>query len=291
MDGIYKSLILNNEVSLSIIEDTCFLNKEIEYHNMTPLTAAAFGRTATASIYMASTLKNDRDKLSITVSGNGVGGKIITSCDGTLNIRGYIENPRAELPLKPNGKLDVAGCVGKGRINVVRSMGLKEPYTGSSEIISGEIAEDFSYYYLTSEQEPTAFALGVLCKDNPKCECIGAGGVIFSLLPFASEESIRKVEEMCGNFKSISSIISSIGAQGIMKEYFPGVEFDYREIKNKCVCSNNYIDRILLSLGEDEALDIIKERGNVEIKCEYCEKNYIYDLEKVKKIFSKSKKK
>ena len=126
MGKIYKTLILNNSISLAILDTTDIVNEAIEIHNLTPLTAAALGRTMTASLFMASNLKNDGDKLSVTISGNGVGGHIIVSVDSKLNVRGYIDNPSAELPLNSIGKLDVKGCVGEGRITVTRTMGLKE---------------------------------------------------------------------------------------------------------------------------------------------------------------------
>ncbi|MBO5712700.1 MAG: Hsp33 family molecular chaperone HslO, partial [Clostridia bacterium] len=218
MGKIYKTLILNGHVSLTVIESTDIVNQAIKYHGLTPLTAAALGRTMCASIFMASNLKNKSDKMSVTVSGDGVGGHIIVSADSNLNVRGYIDNPKAELPLNAKGKLDVAGCVGKGRISVVRSTGLKEPYTGSSQIISGEIAEDFAYYYAVSEQEPTAMALGV--KVASSGECVGAGGVIIQALPFASDESLKKAEEIMGELKAISTLIQEIGAEGVLKKFF-----------------------------------------------------------------------
>ena len=133
MGAIYKTLIMDGKISLSVIESTDIVNSAIKFHNLTPLTAAALGRTMTATVFMSSNFKNECDKMSVTISGDGVGGHVIVSADSNLHIRGYIDNPSAELPLKPNGKLDVGGAVGKGRLTVVKSMGLKEPYTGSAE--------------------------------------------------------------------------------------------------------------------------------------------------------------
>ena len=283
MGKILKSLIFGGNISLSLIDSTDIVNKAIEYHNLSELTAAALGRTLTASIFMASNLKNKGDKLSVTVSGDGVGGHIIVSADSDLNVRGYIDNPGASLPLKPNGKLDVAGCVGRGRITITRSMGLKEPYTGSSEIISGELAEDFSYYYAVSEQEPTAMALGVKVQGG---KCIGAGGVVIQALPGATDEDIIKAEELISNFTDISTKINELTLDGIIEKYFSGCNFTEKCTQYHCICSNDYIDSILISLGKAELLDIIKTQGKIEVNCQYCDKKYLYNLEDVDKLFT-----
>jgi molecular chaperone Hsp33 len=283
MGRILKTLIFEGNISLSLIDSTDIVNKAIEYHDLSELTAAALGRTLTASVFMASNLKNEGDKLSITVSGDGVGGHIIVSADSSLNVRGYIDNPKASLPLKANGKLDVSGCVGKGRITITRIMGLKEPYTGSSEIISGELAEDFSYYYAVSEQEPTAMALGVKVSGNG--ECVGAGGVIIQVLPGVTEEEIAKAEEIISRYPDISTIIETIGAKGLIERDFSEYEFTERKAEYKCVCSNDYISSLIISLGKEEALSIINEVGKIEIKCQYCDKNYIFTKEETENLF------
>ena len=177
MDKLLKGLIYDGELSVSVIKNTDMINRAIEIHGLSPVCSAALGRTLTVCTFMSSGLKSDKDKLSITVAGDGKGGKITVCGNGKLQIRGSIDNPKVDLPLKPNGKLDVSGVVGKnGRITVIRSMGLKEPYSGSSELVSGEIAEDFTAYYYFSEQQPTAMALGV--KIGVDGKCVGSGGVI-----------------------------------------------------------------------------------------------------------------
>ena len=284
MGKIYKTLILNGHVSLSIIESTDIVNQAIKYHGLTPLTAAALGRTMCASLFMASNLKNKGDKMSVTVSGDGVGGHIIVSADSNLNVRGYIDNPKAELPLNSIGKLDVKGCVGNGRITVVRSTGLKEPYTGSSQIISGELAEDFAYYYAVSEQEPTAMALGVKVSNNGNC--VGAGGVIIQVLPGVTDEEITIAESLISKYPDISSIIENIGAKGLIERDFNEYEFTERNAEYKCICSNDYITSLIISLGKDEAFSIIEEVGKIEINCQYCDKKYVYTKEETEKLFN-----
>ena len=199
-------------------------------------------------------------------------------------MRGYIDNPSATLPLKPNGKLDVKGLIGEGRLSVVKSMGLKEPYTGASKLISGEIAEDFAYYYTVSEQTPTAMALGVKVSKTGKC--VGAGGVIMQVLPGCSLDKIERAEKLIAKFNNVSSIIEEIGAENLCKEYFSGYTFDKYEPTYKFICSKRYVDKIVLSLGKNEAESIICEQGKIEVICPYCSKKYTYLDGDVSKLFT-----
>ena len=269
-----------------MLDTTEMVNKAIKIHNLTPLTAAALGRTLTVSTFMASNLKNDGDKLSVVVAGDGVGGKITVCGNGNLCMRGVIDNPEATLPLRADGKLDVGGCVGRnGRITVTKSMGLKEPYSGSSKLVTGEIAEDFTAYYAYSEQMPTAIALGV--KIGKTGKCVGAGGVIIQALPFATEEDLVKAENIMKNFSNISTLIEEKGAEGVLKEYFGDI--DYREYnpEYKCLCNRNYVKGILTSLGEKEVNDIIEKEGSVKVSCQFCNKEYVFGKEDADKLFKK----
>lgn len=286
MNKLLKGLIYNDNLTLSVLDTTEMVNKAIKIHNLTPLTAAALGRTLTVSTFMASNLKNDGDKLSVVVAGDGIGGKITVCGNGNLCMRGVIDNPEATLPLRADGKLDVGGCVGRnGRITVTKSMGLKEPYSGSSKLVTGEIAEDFTAYYAYSEQMPTAIALGV--KIGKTGKCVGAGGVIIQALPFATEEDLVKAEDIMKNFSNISTLIEEKGAEGVLKEYFGDI--DYREYnpKYKCLCNRNYVKGILTSLGEKEVNDIIEKEGRVKVSCQFCNKEYVFGKEDADKLFKK----
>lgn len=285
MGKIYKTLLFDGKISLSVLETTDIVNEAIKFHKLTPLTAATLGRTMTASLFMASNLKNEGDKLSVSVCGDGVGGHVIVSVDSALRVRGYIDNPSCELPLNEKGKLDVKGCVGKGRITVCRSMGLKEPYTGSAEIVSGELAEDFAYYYTVSEQEPTAMALGVLMGGDGNC--LSAGGIVMQALPGCDDQTAQKAQDIILKFQDISAQIQKLSVKGIINEYFKGYYFTERNAEYKCICSNDYIDGLLLSLGKEELYDIINEQGKVQIECQYCDKKYVYDKTSVDKLFNK----
>ena len=233
---------------------------------------------------MSSNLKNKGDKLSITVAGDGVGGKITVCGNGELCMRGYIDNPTAELPLRADGKLDVGGCVGRnGRLTVTKSMGLKEPYSGSATLVTGEIAEDFTSYYANSEQQPTAIALGV--KIGKDLTCVGAGGVIIQALPFATEKNLIKAEEIMSKLTNVSTLIEEKGAEGVLKELFGDIDYFTFYPEYKCLCSREYIERVLISLGKEEIDDIIQKEGAVKVGCQFCNKEYIFTKEDADKLF------
>ena len=282
MDVLYKGVAFDNNISVTVIEATDMINEAIKIHNLSPLAAAALGRTMIASTFMASTIKSEGDRLSVTVSGNGVGGHIVVAGDALLNMRGYIDNPQCYLPLNAKGKLDVAGCVGKGRITVLKSMGLKEPYTGSAEIVSGELAEDFAAYYTYSEQQPTGMALGV--KIGVDYKCIGAGGVIFQTLPNATEESIEKAERIILSLGDISTIMQNEGAESFVKRVFNDYSYEVYYPKYNCVCTKEYIDSMLITLGADELYATLKKEGKIEVNCHFCNSKYVYTEEDVVKL-------
>lgn len=287
MNKLLKTLIFDGQLSLSVLDTTEMVNDAIKIHNLSPVAAAALGRTLTACTFMSSNLKSETDKLSVTVAGNGVGGKITVCGNGELAMRGTVDEPQADLPLKPDGKLDVGGFVGNtGRLTVVRSMGLKDPYSGSSALVSGEIAEDFTAYYAYSEQTPTAMALGVLIDKDGSSS--GAGGVVIQAMPGATEENLAKAEEVISGLSDVSKKIKELGAEGILKKYFGDFGADkYEEYhpEYKCLCSREYIEGVLRSLGKEELKDVIKKEGAVKVDCQFCRKEYVFTDEDVDKMF------
>ena len=284
MNKLLKTIVFDNEITLSVLDTTDMVNEAIRIHKLSPLSAAALGRTLTVCTFMSSNLKNRGDKLSVTVKGDGVGGKITVCGNGDLNMRGFIDNPQADLPLRPDGKLNVGGCVGKnGRLTVVRSMGLKDPYTGSSELVSGEIAEDFTAYYAFSEQQPTAMALGVKIGTDGKC--VGAGGVIVQALPGASDNSLFLAEQITKDCANVSTLIEQHGAEWIVKELFFTDKYTEYNPEYKCLCSREYIEEVLISLGKAEPNDIIEKEGSIKVDCQFCDKVYEFTQADVDKFF------
>lgn len=284
MNKLLKGLIFNDEISLSVLDTTDMVNEAIKIHNLSPVAAAALGRTLTVCTFMASNLKNDRDKLSVTIAGDGAGGKITVCGNGNLDMRGFIDNPQVDLPLRADGKLDVGACVGKnGRLTVVRSMGLKDPYSGSAELVTGEIAEDFTAYYAYSEQQPTAIALGV--KIGTDCTCVGAGGVIMQVMPNASDSAICMAEDVMSQLGNLSTLIEQIGAEGIIDKFIGEVKVTKYQPKYNCLCNKEYIEKVLISLGKDELLDIVKKQGNITVDCQFCNKKYVFSEKDVDEFF------
>lgn len=284
MNKLLKGLIFNDEISLSVLETTDMVNDAIKIHGLSPVCAAALGRTLTVCTFMASNLKNEKDKLSVTVAGDGAGGKITVCGNGNLDMRGFIDNPNVDLPLRADGKLDVGACVGKnGRLTVVRSMGLKEPYSGSAKLVSGEIAEDFTAYYALSEQQPTAIALGV--RIGKDLTCVGAGGVIMQAMPGASDAAICMAEDVMSQLSSVSSLIEQVGAEGIIDKFIGKVDYKEYHPEYRCLCDRKYIEQVLISLGKAELDDIIEKEGNITVDCQFCNKKYVFTSEDVDGFF------
>ena len=276
-------------VSLAVLDTTALVNEAISRHRLTPVAAAALGRTLTATAYLCSWLKEGDSALSVTINGNGAGGKICVSGDGNLSLRGFIENPGVELPLREDGKLNVGACVGKeGVLTVVRDDGAGLPFTGTCPIVSGEIAEDFSAYFLASEQRPTAIALGVKIGTDGKC--VGAGGVFLQPLPNAGEDVLARTEREIGKFGNISSMIAAIGARGVLESVEKSA-FEEREVRYRCFCSRAKTASLILSLGKEDAYELLNTEGKISVYCHYCNTDYVFYERDVAALFADKEKK
>lgn len=290
VSGIYKTLVCGGEVSLAVLDTTALVQETIARHALSPVAAAALGRTMTATAYLCSWLKGEESSLYVTVKGDGAGGKISVSGDGALHLRGNLEVPNVSLPLRADGKLDVGGCVGrKGTLTVVRDDGEGIPFVGTCELLTGEIAEDFSAYFLTSEQRPTAIALGVLV--TPEGICLGAGGVFLQPMPGASEEAISFAENKIRSFSNISALIAERGAEGILEEFFGTKEADARDIVFKCRCSRERAASAVLSMGRADAERLLAEEGEIAVHCHDCNTDYLFGKEDIAALFGKEGKK
>ncbi len=284
LSGIYKALIRDGQLSAAILDTTALVGEAIRRHGLSPVAAAALGRTMTAAAYLCSWLKEENSALHVTISGGGPGGKISVSGDGALHMRGNLQHPDVQLPLRADGKLDVGRCVGKeGFLTVVRDDGEGIPFVGTSALVSGEIAEDFSAYFLTSEQRPTAVALGVRVTEEGVC--LGAGGVFLQPLPGASEETISFAEETIGKFSQISQMIASEGAEKILREHLGAASTDFRPIAFRCRCNRERAASALLSMGKQEALALLAEEGGVNVHCPDCNTDYFFDEKDIAELF------
>ena len=278
---ILKTLIQGGNVSLAVIDSTAIVREARRRHGFSAVATAAFGRTMTAAIYLCSWLKGENSSLAVTIDGGGIGGKVCVAGDSALRMRGFVQNPEAELPLRADGKLDVGCFVGKeGTLTVVSDDGTKLPFTGTSKLISGEIAEDFSAYFLTSEQRPTAIALGVRVKSKD----VYSGGVFLQPLPGAGEEAVAFCEEQIGKFRNVSALIEEKGAEGVLRMFTDG-SFDARNACFHCHCSRRRAESAILSLGKPDAYALCREQGQISVHCHYCNTDHVFTEEDLKRLF------
>lgn len=278
MDNILRIIEKSGAFRVFVADTTELVGKAAKIHNLSPVAAAALGRTLTAASIMGLDLKTQSEGLSIQICGDGPLGDIVTASDCFGNVRGYVDKPDVDLPLK-NNKLDVSAAVGSGYLTVSKNMGMKEPYVGRVDIQTGEIAEDIAYYYMTSQQTPSVVALGVLVDVDYTIKA--AGGFIIQLLPNATEEIISKLEANVYTLESVTEMLSkNYDTERMAREILLGFDYDIL-FKNtpeyKCNCSQERVDRALISLGEDELNSIIEDPGYAEIDCHFCHSKYRYE--------------
>jgi len=285
MSQIIRAMTHDGSARVLIIDSKDIVKRAMEIHKPMPTAAAALGRTLTAASLMGSLLGEETDLLTLRFKGDGPGGTILATSDFRGNVRGFIQNPLCDLPLKENGKLNVGACVGKGSLYVIRDAGGIEPYIGVSEIVSGEIAEDIAYYYAASEQIPTVCILGVLIDTDYTCK--SAGGLLLQLLPFADESIIDKIEANVKKAPSISSLLTEKSLEDALGVYLDGIEFDIFdkiECGYHCDCSRQKTDHALISLGKKELEDLINSPEPTVLTCQFCDKVYEYTKEELKAL-------
>lgn len=289
MDVIKRFMLFDKTILVSVISAHDLVDKAIKLHTLSRTASAGLGRSLIVGAYMSTELKDADQKLSITINGGGPLGKIVVLGDYGAKVRGYVENPEVELPLNALGKLDVGGGVGHdGYISVVKDLGLKEPYSGRCHIIDGEIANDFAYYFTVSEQQPSAVALGVLAGDN---QCVSAGGIFVTALPGADDNAITVMEDIMTNFTRVSDLFKEMTPEEIIEKYFSHLDvFSLPDIfpKYECNCSVERLERVVVSLGRDEAYDILRENGKIELTCQFCNKKYEFSKQDVDRLFSEA---
>ena len=276
---ILRAMTRDGSARAYVINSTELVNTAIKYHKTAPTATALLGRLLTATSVMGTMLPEQDCTMSVSIRGNGLAGTTIAVSDYYGNVKGCITNPMADLPLKPNGKLDVSGIVGGGTLCVSKDVGTEVPFNGTVELVSGEVAEDIANYYVQSEQTPTLCALGVLVDTDFSVKA--SGGVFVQLLPFADESVVARLEENAKNLSNISLKFSQgLSNEEILKIALDGIEydlFDELEIEYKCNCSQERVDRALISLGENELNSMIEDPGFAEIDCHFCHSKYRYE--------------
>lgn len=259
-------------------------------HNTSPVATAALGRLLTAGAMMGIMMKGEDDLLTIKIQGSGPIEGLTVTADSKGDVKGYVYNPSVMLPPSPAGKLDVGGAVGEGVLTVISDIGLKEPYVGQTILVGGEIAEDLTYYYATSEQTPSSVALGVLMnKDNTVKQ---AGGFILQLLPGASDEMIDKLEKRLSEITSITSLLDQGNTPEMILEHILGdMGLDMREqvpTRFYCNCDKTRVEKALISIGRKELQEMIEEGEPIEVNCHFCSRNYEFTAEDLKELYEKA---
>ena len=261
-----------------------------QIHHTSPTATAALGRLLTAGSMMGAMMKNEQDILTLIVKGDGPLGGIVVTAQANAMVRGYVHNPQVWLPPKSPGHLDVGGAVGKGYLQVIRDEGLKEPYSGEVELVSGEIAEDLTYYFAASEQVPSAVGLGVLVGHEEAV--LQAGGFILQLMPFASDEVVAALEERIKAIPSVTEMLSAgLTPETMLETLLQGMEpeiTDNLPIGFSCNCSRQRVTRALMAAGSQELRDIIAAGKPVEVNCQFCGKHYNFELDEIRQILALS---
>lgn len=262
-----------------------------QYHNTSPVATAALGRLLTAGAMMGAMMKGEKDLLTLQVKGNGPLGGITVTADSAANVKGYVNNPEVLIHANEKGKLDVGGAVGAGILNVIRDMGLKEPYVGQCELQTGEIGDDLTYYFATSEQVPSSVGLGVLMeKDNTVKQ---AGGFIIQLMPFTEEAVIGQLEKNLAEFSTVTKVLDEgktpeemlqmllAGMDPVITEQSP-CEF-------RCDCSRHRVEKAIISIGKKDIQDMIDDGQEIEVNCHFCNTAYKFSVEELKGLLRKAR--
>lgn len=278
-DRLVRGTALGGRVRAFAVRTTGLVEELRRRHDTYPTATAALGRTLTAAAMMGAMLKG-KERLNIQVKGNGPIGAVIVDANARGEVRGYVHHPHVHLPSNAKGKLDVAGAVGtEGFLNVIKDLGLKEPYSGSVPLVSGELGEDFTYYFAVSEQTPSAVGLGVLVDTDNSVIC--AGGFIIQLLPGVKDEEIAEIERAIGAVPPVTTILEQ-GAEPeeMLRMLLPDAELmEEMNVSFACQCSKEQVERTMISLGESELERLIQEDGQAEVVCHYCNEAYTFGKE------------
>lgn len=284
-DQLIRATALQGQVRAFAARTTGIVEELKRRHQASPTALAALGRTITAGAMMGAMLKGE-EKLTIQVKGGGPIGQIVVDANAKGEVRGYVEEPDVNLPPNAAGKLDVAGAVGTdGFLYVIKDLGLKEPYRGSVPIVSGELAEDFTYYFAKSEQTPSAVALGVLFEKGDYT-VKAAGGFVIQLMPGLSEEEIESIEARLGALPPMTTMLENgLELDEILANVLGMVQvLETMDLRFQCKCSRSRVEQTLLSLGSEELENMIEEDRKAELHCHFCNESYLFTEQELREL-------
>lgn len=285
-DHILRATDKDNHIRILAAETKELVQEARDHHNTSPVATAALGRLLTGGSMMSYMMKGEKDILTLQIKGDGPIGTVLVTADSSANVKGYVGQNLVDIPLKSNGKLDVSGAVGKGTLTVIRDMGLKDPYNGTIELISGEVADDLTYYFASSEQTPSVVALGVLVDTDYSVK--QSGGFILQLLPGCPEAKIKQIEENLKVLPSVTNMLdNNLGADGIIAMVMKGLDPVIHEkipTAYKCDCTRDKVERALITIGKKELQSLIDEGEAVDMSCHFCSKHYRFSLEEMNNI-------
>jgi len=289
-DYLVRGTAWGGKLRLFAVTTTDLVDELRRRQGTLPTTTAALGRTATAGAMMGAMLKGE-EKLTIQVKGDGPIGQIVVDANAHGEVRGYVDHPQVQLASNALGKLDVAGAVGRsGHIHITKDLGLKDPYRGSIPIVSGELAEDFTYYFATSEQTPSVVGLSVLVDEYGKV--MNAGGFIVQMMPGCGEEEIARLEQAVSVLPPISALLDQGETPEGLLRWIIGEDLELHErldIAFKCKCSRERVERTLISMGEQELRQLIEEDGKAEVVCHFCNEKYAFDRPQLMELLDQAK--
>lgn len=290
-DYIVRATAANAQIRAFACTTKSMVEAARQAHNTSPVMTAALGRLLTAGAMMGTMSKGEKDLLTLQIRGDGPAKGLTVTADSKGNVKGYASVPDVILPANAVGKLDVSGALGAGYLSVIKDLGLKEPYVGQTQLQTGEIAEDLTYYFATSEQVPSSVGLGVLMeRDNTVKQ---AGGFIIQLMPFTEDEVINRLEENLSKVASVTSMLESGKTpEEILQTILDGFDIEFNETSQTqfaCNCSKERIEKALISIGREEIKDMIADGEPIEVKCHFCNKAYVFTIEDLKNIQHKAK--
>ena len=291
MGTIYRAVGADDFVKITVIEGRDIVEQARQIHGLSPTACAALGRTLCASAIMGDMMKEEDAAVTVRINGGGPLGSIVAVSDCGGNVRGYVDEPGCDLPMRPDGKLDVGGAVGTdGTLTVSKDIGLKEPYVGSTALVSGEIAEDFTRYYAESEQVPAAMGLGVLVDTD--CTVRAAGGFLVQLMPGAPEELIEKLEDNIFFMDILTTVLDEDGPEEVLNQVMKGLEpriVETHPVAYHCPCSRERLSAALSTIGTEALTELANEGRDVDVDCQFCGKSYAFTAAELRAMAEESK--